>query len=209
MAHPGEVLQGFVTARMQVPTPELSSEVAGGLGTRRRTEVDEVLPPAMLRPPGSKRIAQTVEPFVWVGPAPILIFAVDNLRLLRMKRQPTLGKPLLQLLPQALCLRLRLTMTNRVIGIPFDRDVRVVPLPPPIERIMHEEIRQQRAPLPPCGVPVAGWRTCPSVSSTPAFSHFLMSRKNAPSSMRSSNIRTNQPCSMLSKTPLMAASTTK
>jgi hypothetical protein len=148
MAHPGEVLQGFVTARMQVPAPELSSEVAGGLGTRRRTEVDEVLPPAMLRPPGSKRIAQTVEPFVWVGPAPILIFAVDNLRLLRMKRQPTLGKPLLQLLPQALCLRLRLTMTNRVIGIPFDRDVRVVPLPPPIERIMHEEIRQQRAPYP-------------------------------------------------------------
>jgi len=49
----------------------------------------------------------------------------------------------------------------------------------------------------PCGVPVTGCSTpdrvrgrlWPSVSSTPALSHFLLNRRSARSSMRSANIR--------------------
>jgi len=37
-----------------------------------------------------------------------------------MQRQPTLGNPLLQLLPQALRLHLRPTMANRIVGIAFE-----------------------------------------------------------------------------------------
>ena len=43
--------------------------------------------------------------------------------------------------------------------------------------------------IPPCGVPVAGCRTWPSVSSTPALSPFLINRRSARSSMRSATIR--------------------
>jgi hypothetical protein len=141
--HSGEVLQGFVTAGVQVPAPELSSEVAGGRSTRRRAAVDEGLAPAILRPPGPKCLAQEVEPLVRGGPAPLRILAGDDLRLLRMQLPPTRGTPRLQLLPQARHLRLRPTMAHRIIGIAFERDVRMVPLHPHIERILHEEIRQQ------------------------------------------------------------------
>src|SRR4029453_6206489 len=82
--HPGEVLQRFVTARVQVPAPQLPPKVAGRLGTCRRTKIDEVLPPAVLRPAGPKRIAQKVEVLLRGGPPPIIILAVDDLGLLRM-----------------------------------------------------------------------------------------------------------------------------
>ena len=66
--------------------------LAGGIA-HGGAEVDEVLPVAILRPPGAKRIAQKVEFLVRVLTPPIVILAVDDLRLLRMQRQPTLGKP--------------------------------------------------------------------------------------------------------------------
>jgi hypothetical protein len=109
MKHPGEILQGFVTTRMQMPAPQFTPKIAHGLGTRRWTEIDDVLSPPILRPSGSQRLTQKIEAFLWVAPAPVIIFTVDNLRLLRMKRQSTHGKPLFPLLPQALRLRLRST----------------------------------------------------------------------------------------------------
>jgi hypothetical protein len=46
-----------------------------------------------------------------------------------------------------------------------------------------------------------------SVSSTPAFSHFFINRRNGSSSMRSANMRINHACDRWSKKPLMSAST--
>jgi hypothetical protein len=40
---------------------------------------------------------------------------------------------------------------------------------------------------PPCGQPVTGCLTIPSVSNTPAFNHFLISLRNALSAMRNPN----------------------
>ncbi len=51
--------------------------------------MDEELPLAILRSPWPKRVAQKIEFLVRIRPSPIVILAIDNLRLLRMKFQPT------------------------------------------------------------------------------------------------------------------------
>src|ERR1700674_5595390 len=53
-------------------------------------EIDEELPLAILRSPRLKRVAQKIEFLVRIRPSPIGILAIDSLRLLRMKLQPTL-----------------------------------------------------------------------------------------------------------------------
>ena len=141
LKHPGEILQGFVTTRMPMPAPQFAPKIAHGLGTRRWTAIDAVLSPSILRPSGAKRITQKIEAFLWVVPSPVIIFTVDNLRLLRMKLHSTRGKPLVQLLPHALRLRLRSTVAHRIIGVAFERDVRVVMLHPDIKRVVQKEVR--------------------------------------------------------------------
>jgi len=61
--------------------------------------------------------------------------------------------------------------------------------------------------IPPCGVPITGCSTCPSGVSTPAFSHLRMSPMNALSSILCSSIFIIHSWSMLSKNPLISAST--
>src|SRR6202049_4349254 len=41
-------------------------------------------------------------------------------------------------------LTLRVAVDNHVICVPFERTVRMFPVHPPIERIMHEEVGEQR-----------------------------------------------------------------
>src|SRR6266511_6008275 len=60
----------------------------------------------------------------------ILILAVDDLRLLRMKRQPTVGEPPLQRCVQWLCLLLLATVADHIVGITLERNVRMVPSHP-------------------------------------------------------------------------------
>ena len=61
---------------------------------------------------------------------------------------------------------------------------------------------------PPCGVPIRGWITLPSSSSMPARSHLWIRFSKAPSAILCSSIRSNHSHRMLSKNPLMSASTT-
>ena len=76
--------------------------------------------------------------------APIIILAVDDLCLLRMKRQPAFHKPLLKCIPQRRCLLLTPAVADRVIGIALKRDAGMVPLHPLVERVVEKEIGQQR-----------------------------------------------------------------
>src|SRR6266705_2104655 len=62
---------------------------------------------------------------------------------------------------------------------------------------------------PPCGVPVCGWITFPSSSSIPARSHLRIRFSIAPSAILCTSIRSSHSHWMLSKNPLMSASTTK
>src|ERR1019366_63417 len=79
-----------------------------------RAEVDEVLAVPILRSPRLKPIAQKIELLVRVSPSPVIILAVDNLRLLRMKLQPAFLHTRGNRCPHLLRLRFRPAMHNRV-----------------------------------------------------------------------------------------------
>src|SRR6516225_1958065 len=98
--------------------------------------------PRLSRPEG---VAEEVELLVGVVSAPVIILAVDDVRLLGMKRQATFGEPPLKRCAQHLCLRFAPTVTDRIIGITLEWDVRIVPPHPPVERIVEKKIRQEGA----------------------------------------------------------------
>jgi len=70
---------------MQLPASDLLPNRFGSLVAYGRAEVDEVLAPAVLRATRAKRVAQEVEANAGVLQTPIIIFAVDDLGLLRME----------------------------------------------------------------------------------------------------------------------------
>src|SRR5476649_1364318 len=70
---------------MQIPASNLRTNRFHRLVGNCRAEIDEVLPFAILRSPRPKRVAQKIELLVRVRPSPILILAIDNLRLFGMK----------------------------------------------------------------------------------------------------------------------------
>src|ERR1039458_7513401 len=76
---------------MQVPASNLYPNRFHRLVGNCRAEIDEELPLAILRSSWPKRIAQKIEFLVRIRPPPVIILAIDNLRLLRMKLQPKLG----------------------------------------------------------------------------------------------------------------------
>src|ERR1700693_6509968 len=75
---------------MQIPAsnfrPNRFHRFVGNCGT----EIDEELSFAIFRSPRPKGITKKIELLVRVRPSPVIILAIDDLRLLRMKLQPTL-----------------------------------------------------------------------------------------------------------------------
>src|SRR5512132_4405980 len=86
--HPRQIVQRFVSAVVQRPASHRLSDrfpsLVAGRGTER--DADPTLPSS--RQPRPECIAEEVELAVGIVTASILILAVDDLRLLRMKRQP-------------------------------------------------------------------------------------------------------------------------
>src|SRR5215831_10950316 len=74
---------------MQIPVSNLRPDRLHRPVRNCRTEVDEVFPLAILRSPRPKCIAEKIELLVRICPSPVIILAIDNFRLLRMKFQPT------------------------------------------------------------------------------------------------------------------------
>src|SRR3954451_1619151 len=75
---------------MQIPASNLRTDRFYCFVGDCRTEIDEKLAVPILRSSGPKRIAQKIELLVRVPPSPVIILAIDNLRLLRMKLQPAI-----------------------------------------------------------------------------------------------------------------------
>jgi hypothetical protein len=74
-----------------------------------------------------------------------LISAIDDFRLVRMRRQSAISKPRLKSSPQRCGLVLCAAVANRIVGIALEWYVREIPAHPHIERIMKKKIRQERA----------------------------------------------------------------
>src|ERR1035437_5521807 len=125
---------------MQIPASNLRTNRFHRLVGNCRTEIDEVLPITILRPPRPKRVAQKIELFVWVRSSPILILAIDNLSLFRMKLQPTLLQTRGYGPPNLLSFHFRPAMHDGIIGETLKRQLPMLRRHPPIKRIMQKQI---------------------------------------------------------------------
>jgi hypothetical protein len=141
--HPGEVIQRLVAALVKRPASDRLSDRLESFVACRRAEYDAKGTPPASRQPRPEGIAEEVELLVGVISAPVIILAVDDFRLLGMKRQSAFGEPLLKRCAQCLCLISTAAVADRIIGITLERDARMVPLHPPVERVMKKEVGQQ------------------------------------------------------------------
>src|SRR5919108_1938513 len=110
---------------MQIPASNLRPDRFHRLIRDCRAEVDEVLPLAILRSPWPKRVPQKIELLVRVRPSPVIILAIDDFRLLRMKLQPTLPQPRGYDCPNLLGFSFRSAMHDGIIGKTFKRHLRI------------------------------------------------------------------------------------
>ena len=162
--HPSKIIQRLVAALMERPVSDSLPDRLESFAAGRRTERNaEPLPPA--RQPRPKRIAEKIEPVVWVVSASIIVLAIDDFGLIRMQRQRALREPLLQRCPQRPGLFFTATMADRIIGVSLERNVRMVPRHPYVER---------EFPQLPCGTPLSRAMRLPFVICTGAFSHRSM-----------------------------------
>src|SRR5713226_5531703 len=108
---------------MQIPASNLCPNRFHRRVGNCRTEIDEELSCAILRSSWPKRVAQKIELLVWIRPSPVLILAVDNLRLLRMKFQPAFPQTRGNRRPNLLGFRFRSAMHDGIIGETLKRQL--------------------------------------------------------------------------------------
>src|SRR4051794_22166652 len=148
--HPRQIVQRLVAALVKCPAPDSLPDRLESLTACCRAERDADPISTPLRQPRPEFIAEEVELVTRIGLAPVFILAVDDLGLLRMQRQTAFGEAVLQRPAQSRRLFLSLAVTDRIIRVPLEWDVRMVPAHPHIERVVEKEIRQQgtyHAPL--------------------------------------------------------------
>ena len=126
---------------MQLPAsnlhPDRFHRFIGNCGT----EVDEELSLAILRSPGPKRVTQKIEFPVRVRPPPVIILAIDDLRLRRMKLQPTFQQSSGYRRPYFSGFLFRLAMHDGIIGVTFKWTLLIPFHQPSIKCIVQEQIR--------------------------------------------------------------------
>ena len=94
--HSRQVVNPPVDATAKLPVSNFPSDRLGRRVTDARTEVDEEFPPPVLRSSGPEGVAQVIELFVGVSSAPVVILAIDELRLGRVNLQTARRKALLK-----------------------------------------------------------------------------------------------------------------
>jgi hypothetical protein len=106
--HPGQVVQRLVAALVKRPASDRLSDRLESFVACRGAEQDAECTPPASRQPRPERVAEKVERLVWVASTPIFILAIDDFRLLRMKRQSAVSEPPLKRCAQLLaCASLR------------------------------------------------------------------------------------------------------
>ena len=85
--HPRQILQGFITSQVHFPSSRRLSHRLSCFITYCRREVYELFTPSVPRPPRPEGKTQKVKTCIGIITPTVIIFAVDNLRLLRVKLQ--------------------------------------------------------------------------------------------------------------------------
>src|SRR6266542_3554731 len=142
---PRQILQALVVpVGRHPPFANGGSDRLGGLSADRGKKAHEELSPAILRPPRLKGVAQEVERNMFVLPTPIIVLAVDDPGLHRMKLQTALRKPISDGCQHQLGLPPAPAMHDGVVRVALERDARIVPLHPQIKRVVEKQVGQQR-----------------------------------------------------------------
>src|SRR5207247_6637654 len=139
----GNFLQGEVIAMMQSPATYPLMHRFSRFVAHDRSEAHEELSFAVSRRARAKGIPQEVEALLGVAATPVSILAVNDPRLVRMKRQATLCKTLRQHVLQDPRLLLAPTVTDDIVDVALKGDVRIVPGHPAVEHIMQKQVCQQ------------------------------------------------------------------
>ena len=95
--------------------------------------------------PWPKHVVNKVEGLVRKVSTPVVILAIDEFRLLRIENQFAGRKAILQRTPQRPRLFGALAVTNGIVRVSLERDVRIVLRHPHVERVVQEQVCQQRA----------------------------------------------------------------
>src|ERR687887_339377 len=141
VVHLGQFGQGLVAAMMKRPAANISADARqrlradGGLETVREDASIRLHPHDLS---GSKLEAEKVKVNVGEVAAPVDILAVHDLRLLRMQHQLAGRKAVSNRVPECPRLLGALAMTNDVVRVPLEQDVRKLSLHPRVERVMQE-----------------------------------------------------------------------
>jgi hypothetical protein len=141
----GQVLQALVVpGGSHPPLADGLPDPLGGLGAHRRQEADKEFPPAILGTSRLEGVAQKVECDVFVLSRPVVVLAVDDPRLRRMKLEAALRKPTANGLQHRPGVSLTGTVDDGIVRVTLEVDTRKRPLHPAIKRVVQEEICQQR-----------------------------------------------------------------
>jgi hypothetical protein len=141
---PRDLLQRLIVPGAgQPPLSDRLPDRLGGLVADRRQEAHEELPPSILGPPGPKSVAKEVELDVLMLAPPVIVLAVHDLGLLRVKLKTALLQSLPDRFEHLLRLSLALGVNDHIVSVALEPNVRIGPVHPKIECVMHEEIRQQ------------------------------------------------------------------
>ena len=133
--------QGFVAAMMQRPASDFSADARQRLRTSGGLETVCEDAPVRLYPhylPGSKLEAEKVKVDIGEVAAPVHILTVDDFRLLRMQHQLADREAIGNRTPECPRLLGALAVTNDVVRVSLERDVRKRPRHPRVERVMQE-----------------------------------------------------------------------
>src|SRR5262249_44046327 len=102
------------------------------------------LPPAILRPSRLKGVAEEVERDALVLSSPIVVLAVNDPGLRRMKLQTALLEPIADRFEHLPRMPLAAAMDDRIVSIALELDRRKIPAHPVIERVVQEQVGEQR-----------------------------------------------------------------
>src|ERR1700751_4642327 len=145
VVHLGQFGQGLVAAMMKRPAADIAADARqclradGGLETVREDASVRLHPHDLS---GSKLEAEKVKVDVGKVAAPVDILTVDDLCLLRMQHQLAVRQAVGNRAPECPRLLGALAMTNDVVRVPLEQDVRKVPRHPRVERVMQDEVCQ-------------------------------------------------------------------
>ena len=129
-------------------TPDLCPHPLQGIGAHPRQEIGKCLLLTVDGLPRPKRESEEREVHMRIGCGSVAVLAVHDLRFLRMHRQPTFRQPQCDGPHYLFRLLLSAAVNYRIIGIAGKRTVWIGTLHPGIERVMHEQVHQNRADHP-------------------------------------------------------------